>query len=264
MTEIYLKANSDGKVYEAEKGNLKMETGDAVLFESDQCQETAVILAGKNSDDGAEKCGVETVKAEIIRRLNDKDEEVIRQRKEEALKLLPRCKEVVNKHSLPMEMADVDLSYDGKKVTFYFSAPGRVDFRLLVSELASIFQKSIRLQQIGARERTRSCGGIGRCGEDLCCRRFLKGNLDDVTMDMAYTQNLAQMGTTRCMGACGKLMCCLKYEVEAYDEGKKKLPKVGSKIKTEKGEGTVIGQNIIKSSVNVELADKNRLEVKCP
>ena len=263
MTEIYLKANSDGKVYAAEKGNLKMETGDAVLFESDQCQETAVILADKNSGEGNEKVGVETVKAEIIRRLNDKDNEIIAQRKEEALKMLPRCKEIVEKHSLPMEMADADLSYDGKKVTFYFSAPGRVDFRLLVSELASVFQKSIRLQQIGARESTRSCGGIGKCGQDLCCKRFLKGNLDDVTMDMAYTQNLAQMGTTRCMGACGKLMCCLKYEMGLYEEGKESLPKVGSKIKTEKGEGVVIGQNIIKQSVNVELADRNRLEVKC-
>jgi cell fate regulator YaaT (PSP1 superfamily) len=163
-----------------------------------------------------------------------------------------------------MQLLDADLSFDEKKLTFYFTAPSRVDFRVLVSELAHTFKKIIRLQQIGSRDEARYLGGVGRCGETICCKKFLKGNLESVTLDMASDQNLAQMGSNRITGVCGKLMCCLKYELEYYQKVKKTMPALGTEINTEKGKGTVIGQNIVKKKVTVKLNEGgNILEVDC-
>lgn len=262
MKKYFIKARSDGKIYNAEAGNIKLEPGDAILFESDQCQETAIVISEKE----ATSFGNETESGEIaflIRRLNEKDLSADAERKDEARSNLIKCKEIVAKHDLPMEMLDANLSFDGKKLTFYFSAPGRVDFRSLVSELASTFQKLIRLQQVGARDRAKFSGGIGRCGQPFCCKRFLKGELDCVSIDMAYEQNLAQANPNRVSGACGKLMCCLKYELEFYQKAKKTLPAIGSEIKVDKGKGVVVSQNVVKHSVRVELADRTYLEVNC-
>jgi len=264
MTDIYIKARSDGKIYKSEKGNLDLLAGNFVLFEADQHQEIAKVLSADETK--AETSGPNTAlenQAVLIRRLNDKDQEIDRERLKEAQTCLDRCQEIVKKHDLPMEIIDADLSFDEKKLTFYFSAPGRIDFRSLVSELASTFQKLIRLQQVGARDRARCAGGIGRCGRDFCCKSFLKGELECVSTDMAYEQNLGQMGPNRTTGACGKLMCCLKYELEYYKEIKKKMPAVGTEIKTEKGKGTVVSQSVLKNQVTVELSDKIYLEVDC-
>lgn len=263
MKEIYIKARSDGKIYLAEKGNLKLESGDMVLFESDQCQEIAHVLseASASLEGGSPETNLD--KAVIIRRTNEKDLENDNKKKEEARENLVRCKEIVAKHQLPMELLDADISFDGKKLTFYFSAPGRVDFRSLVSELASTFQKLIRLQQVGSRDRARCVGGIGRCGEEFCCKRFLKGELECVTVDMSYDQGLGQMGSNRVTGACGKLMCCLKYELDFYRDQKAKLPCPGCSMKTAKGSGKVIAQSVLKNSVTVELENKTRVEVDC-
>jgi len=261
MKEISIKARSDGRIYHAEKGNLQLAPGDQVLFESDQCQEVAEVTS--KEQESAKTDNQAEAEAVVIRRLSSKDKEEDAQKKAEARSTLVRCKEIVVKHSLPMEVLDADLSFDGKKLTFYFSAPGRVDFRSLVSELASAFQKLIRLQQVGVRDRARHCGGIGRCGLDFCCKKFLNGELECVTLDMAYDQNLGQMGSNRVTGACGKLMCCLKYELDVYKDGKAKLPPVGSELKSEKGKGRVVAQSILKNQVTIELADKTYVEVDC-
>lgn len=264
MKNIYIKARSDGKVFKVEKGNLDLSSGDFVLFEADQHQEIAKILSDEEIKTEAvgSSAALEN-EAILIRRLNDKDREIDRERREEASACLDRCREIVKKHDLPMEILDADLSFDEKKLTIYFSAPGRVDFRSLVSELASTFQKLIRLQQVGARDRARCAGGIGRCGRDFCCKNFLKGELECVSADMAYDQNLGQMGSNRVTGACGKLMCCLKYELDYYKEAKSKMPAVGAEIKTEKGKGMVVSQSVLKNQVRVELPDKTYLEVDC-
>jgi len=257
MEEIYFKARSDGKIYSAEAKNLDLHIGDHILFESEKCQEVATVVKGFESGESSSN------KAEVIRRLNEKDAKFDLEKKEEAKGKIEKCLEIVEKHQLPMEILDADISFDDTKLTFYFSAPGRVDFRSLVSELASNFQKLIRLQQVGARDRARCVGGIGRCGQNYCCKRFLTGELETVSSDMAYDQNLSQMGPNRVTGACGKLMCCLKYELDFYKEMKTKLPSVGSKIKTEQGSGTVVSQCIVKNKVTVQLENKNYLEVAC-
>ncbi|MEI7792006.1 MAG: regulatory iron-sulfur-containing complex subunit RicT [Candidatus Berkelbacteria bacterium] len=265
MSEIFVKTRSDGKIYPVDKGNLEVVAGDQVLFDSDQCQEIArVMLSSEAKKETDSLVPASQTTGVIVRRLNERDLEIDEKRKVEARENLDRCKQIVAKHDLPMELLDADISYDGKKLTFYFSAPGRVDFRSLVSELAANFQKLIRLQQVGARDRARFVGGVGRCGQGFCCKRFLKGELDVVSIDMAYDQNLAQMGSNRVTGACGKLMCCLKYELDFYKKQKKALPAVGSKIKTAKGMGTVVHQCIVKNIVKVELEDRTILEVDCP
>lgn len=262
--EIYIKARSNGKIHRTETGNLKLEPTDEVLFESDQCQEIGRVVSEKaaNEEQGLIETG--DLKITLIRRLSDRDKEVDKNQKNEARENLIRCREIIKKYQLPMELLDADLSYDGKKLTFFFSAPGRVDFRSLVSELASTFQKLIRLQQVGVRDRARCIGGIARCGQEFCCKRFLKGDLECVTLDMAYTQNLAQMGSNRITGACGKLMCCLKYELDSYEKATKKMPEIGDEIKTKKGRGVVVSRDPIKNKVVVELLkEKTKLEVDC-
>lgn len=260
---VYIKARSDNKVYSVDKGNFELEAGDLVIFESDQCQEVAKVVKGDDakSEDNQERGDDKA--AMLIRRMNEKDKQTDLDKRDEANSYIEKCQEIVMRHKLPMELLDADLSFDGKKLTFYFTAPGRVDFRTLVSELASNFQKLIRLQQVGARDRARCIGGVGRCGQNFCCKRFLKGDLECVTIDMAYDQNIGQMGSNRATGACGKLMCCLRYELDFYKKTKAKLPAVGSEIKTEKGKGFVVGQSVLRNSVTVELADKNYLEVDC-
>jgi cell fate regulator YaaT (PSP1 superfamily) len=265
MSEIFVKTRSDGKIYPVDKGNLEVVAGDQVLFDSDQCQEIARVMVSSEAKKETESLvPVSQMTGVIVRRLNERDLEIDEKRKVEARENLDRCKQTVAKHDLPMELLDADISYDGKKLTFYFSAPGRVDFRSLVSELAANFQKLIRLQQVGARDRARFVGGVGRCGQSFCCKRFLKGELDVVSIDMAYDQNLAQMGSNRVTGACGKLMCCLKYELDFYRKQKSTLPAVGSKIKTARGMGVVVHQCIVKNKVKVELEDRTILEVDCP
>jgi cell fate regulator YaaT (PSP1 superfamily) len=264
MKEIYIKARSDSKYYAAELGNLELSIGDKVLFESDRCQEIATVMAPPSKNDEIAVADISLLtKAVIIRHLNEKDLETDKDKRREAMKNLPKCRDIVLKHSLPMELLDADLSFDGTKLTFYFSAPGRVDFRSLVSELASTFQKLIRLQQVGARDRARCIGGVGRCGQEFCCKRFLKGELETVSSDMAFDQNLGQMGPNRVTGACGKLMCCLKYELDFYKKAKKNLPAIGSRIDTPQGKGKVVSQCIVKDKVTVELDNKTYVELDC-
>ncbi len=260
--KYYLRARSDSKIYNFDLGNLDVRGGDLVIFENDTCQEIAsIVTADELKEANISDKNLESVV--LIRRLGDRDIVVDEQRKAEAMSDLPKCREIIEKHSLPMELLDADLSFDGKKLTFYFSAPGRVDFRLMVSELAAKFQKLIRLQQVGARDRARCAGGTGRCGEEFCCCRFLKGDLECVTTEMAADQNLGQMGSNRVTGCCGKLMCCLRYELDFYRERKAKMPVIGSLIPTLKGKGIVKNQNIIENKVTVQLEDKTYLEVNC-
>jgi cell fate regulator YaaT (PSP1 superfamily) len=259
MSKYFIKANSDAKIFIANEEKIELAKSDLVLFENEQCQEVGVVVGKSEVTEAEDKLA----EATLIRKLSDKDIAEVQVVKKEATETIEKCKAIVEKHSLPMMLLDAELSYDRKKLTFYFTAPGRVDFRGLVSELASTFQKLIRLQQVGTRERAKCMGGIGRCGMDYCCKKFLKGDLDCVNTEMANEQNLGQMGPARVTGACGKLMCCLRYESDFYKKAKEKMPKNGEEIKTAKGVGKVIAQNVLKKTVTVLTADKNYVEVDC-
>lgn len=262
--EIFIKVKSDNKIFRSENSNLDVAPDDNVLFEFEQNQDTGVVVSESIAKDQFQGENDESLKITVIRKLTEKDKEVVDQREKEAAETLDLCREKIKKHDLEMNLLGADLSYDGKKLTFYFSSAGRVDFRSLVPDLASTFKKLIRLQQVGARDKAKCIGAVGRCGQGVCCKRFLKGDLESVTLDMATEQNLGQMGSNRVTGACGKLMCCLKYELDNYQKTRKKLPAVGDEIKTEEGVGNVKSQNIIKESVLVVLKKDNRIvEVDC-
>jgi cell fate regulator YaaT (PSP1 superfamily) len=262
MSKIAIKIKSTGQIVQVDVGNLSMNIGNWLLVETPQCKEAAeVVDNGRLKDDQFEKGDIKEGEIEVIRKLTDKDRDQYDELKKAARGLISDCQQKIDNHKLPMHLLDAELSFDEKKLTFYFTAEGRVDFRSLVSDLASTFKKLIRLQQVGARDEARFLGGFGRCGEKLCCRRFLKGDLDSVTLDMAQVQGLATMGSNRITGVCGKLMCCLAYELKEYKEAAKKLPKIGDRVKTEKGTGVVISQNVLSGKVTVELEDKSRLEV---
>src|SRR5699024_7690167 len=152
-----------------------------------------------------------------------------------------------------MHLIDVEYSFDNTKLLFYFTADGRVDFRELVKELAAIFKTRIELRQIGVRDEVKRMGGNGICGRELCCCSFL-GNFETVSIKMAKEQNIS-LNPSKISGNCGRLMCCLKYEQDVYEEKLKKLPKVGAIVKTADGEGIVDRLETLKEKVNVKFKD---------
>lgn len=161
------------------------------------------------------------------------------------------CLKKIKEHGLTMKLIDVEYTFDNNKVIFYFTADGRVDFRELVKDLAAIFKTRIELRQIGVRDEAKMLGGLGPCGRTLCCSTFL-GNFASVSIKMAKEQNLS-LNPTKISGICGRLMCCLNYEQSTYEDIRKRMPKVGSIVKTSEGTGEVFSNNIVKESVKVKL-----------
>ena len=171
-----------------------------------------------------------------------------RRREKEAFGI---CEEKIAAHGLEMKLVNVEFSFEGNKIIFFFTAEGRVDFRELVKDLASVFRARIELRQIGVRDEAKMLGGIGICGRPLCCSQFLE-NFIPVSIKMAKTQNLS-LNPTKISGACGRLMCCLKYEQNAYEDAAKRLPKNDSFVDTPDGIGNVSGVDMLREEVQVRL-----------
>lgn len=161
------------------------------------------------------------------------------------------CLKKIQEHGLTMKLIDVEYTFDNNKVIFYFTADGRVDFRDLVKDLAIIFKTRIELRQIGVRDEAKMLGGLGPCGRPMCCSSFL-GDFTSVSIKMAKEQNLS-LNPTKISGICGRLMCCLNYEQSTYEDIRKRMPKVGSIVKTSEGTGEVFSNNIVKESIKVKL-----------
>lgn len=161
------------------------------------------------------------------------------------------CLKKIQEHGLTMKLIGVEYTFDNNKVIFYFTADGRVDFRELVKDLATIFKTRIELRQIGVRDEAKMLGGLGPCGRPMCCSSFL-GDFASVSIKMAKEQNLS-LNPTKISGICGRLMCCLNYEQSTYEDIRKRMPKVGSIVKTSEGTGEVFSNNIVKESVKVKL-----------
>ena len=191
----------------------------------------------------------------IIRKANNRDkrhnEENIK-KEEEAFKT---AEKLIKKLKLDMNLVEVEYTFDNEKLLFYFIADGRIDFRELVKELAAIYKTRIELRQIGVRDQVRKIGGNGICGRELCCCTFLD-NFDTVSIKMAKEQNIA-LTPSKISGNCGRLMCCLRYEQEVYSEKLSRLPKIGSIVKTEEGEGTVDNIETLKEKVRIKFKDKD-------
>lgn len=179
--------------------------------------------------------------------------EMLSEKAEDAMRV---CREKIDEHKIDMQLAFAEFSLDGKEVNFIFTADDRVDFRSLVKDLASSLQKQIHLQQIGPRDKARIITGRGKCGKCLCCSSWLC-ELQSITMDMVRAQCLESKGSSKLSGCCGKLLCCLRYEVEAYKDLEKNLPKVGDRVKLKKGEAMVMSLDILNQKIKVSFQDRS-------
>lgn len=239
-----------GKVYFFDAGNINVKAKDKVIVETAMGQEMGeVVINNKNLTNNKVKSSLKP----IVRVATEKDLKHFTENKEKEKEAFKICEEKIKKHKLDMHLVDASYTFDNAKLLFYFTADNRIDFRELVKDLASIFKTRIELRQIGVRDQVRRIGGNGVCGRELCCCTFLN-NFDTVSIKMAKEQNIA-LNPAKISGNCGRLMCCLRYEQEAYEEKLKKLPKVGAIVKTEDGEGTVDSIEILKGIVRVKIKD---------
>ncbi|MCI9434267.1 MAG: stage 0 sporulation family protein [Bacilli bacterium] len=177
----------------------------------------------------------------------------------DAKEALNKCKGIVEKEKLPMQIIDAEFTLDRSQLVFKFISDNRIDFRLLVKQLASIYKTRIELRQVGVRDKAKEVGGIGVCGCKLCCARFLH-DLESVSINMAKNQNIA-LNPNKINGVCGRLLCCLKYEDECYRDCRKCLPKIGDKVKTDKGMGQVISLDILEKSYKVDVENVGIIEI---
>ena len=185
----------------------------------------------------------------VVRLATEKDEKQVRDNRSREKEALRVCQQLVERHGLDMKLVQVEYSFDGGKIIFFFTSDGRVDFRALVKDLAGIFRARIELRQIGVRDEARMLGGFGICGKPFCCSQFLN-EFQPVSIKMAKTQNLS-LNPTKISGTCGRLMCCLKYEQGAYEDAVKRCPKQESFVECPDGAGTVSAVNVLKEQVKV-------------
>ena len=259
MIEVVgIKFRNAGKIYYFLPKNLDLKKGDHVIVETAVGVEYGEVALEKKqvTDDQVKK----PVK-EIMRKANEKDDKKYAENQEKEKKAFQTCKEKIKKHGLEMKLIKVEYTFDGKKIMFYFTADGRVDFRELVKDLASVFRTRIELRQVGVRDEAKLIGGIGMCGRELCCSTFLP-SFAPVTIKMAKEQNLS-LNPTKISGICGRLMCCLKNEQESYEYLNSNLPDVGEKVKTFDGfEGEVSSVNVIKQEVKIVVEEDEDREIK--
>ena len=236
-----------GKIYFFNPKGLKVKKGYKVIVETTQGEELAeVLIPNRYVED--EKIIAPLKK--VVRIANNRDikrYDECRKIEKEAFDI---CKQKIKEHKLNMTLTEVECKFDNSKVIFYFTADGRIDFRDLVKDLAAIYRTRIEMRQIGVRDEVRRIGGNGVCGRELCCCTFLS-DFEAVSIKMAKEQNIS-LNPSKISGNCGRLMCCLKYENEVYEDKLKRLPNVGAIVKTEDGEGEVDGVETLKERVKVK------------
>lgn len=255
MTKIIgVKFRNGGKSYYFDPGELYIKQGDDVIVETARGIELGhVSISVKNvSEDEI----VSPLKA-VIRIATEKDlkqAENNARKEHEAFKI---CMEKIEKHKLDMKLTSVEYTFDGSKILFYFTSGGRVDFRELVKDLASVFKTRIELRQIGVRDEARMVGGLGICGRGLCCAAHM-GDFQPVSIKMAKEQGLS-LNPTKISGSCGRLMCCLAYEQPAYEYLSRTTPGLNSVVRTPDGDGTVVEVNLVAGKLRVRVEGQNEV-----
>lgn len=250
MTEIVgVRFRKVGKVYYFDPAGIKLKLGQRVIVETSRGIEIGEVSIENRSieDDKV----VSPLRA-VLRVATQEDIDTEEGNLERAIDALKLCEERIARHGLDMQLVDAEYTFDGTKILFYFTSEGRVDFRDLVKDLAGVFKMRIELRQIGVRDEARMCGGLGICGRPFCCSTFLD-DFQPVSIKMAKEQNLS-LNPTKISGTCGRLMCCLKYEQEAYEDMLKTTPAVDCKVSTPEGEGTVVEVNLLRGNCKVMLA----------
>ena len=236
------------KPYYFSAGNLSLEEGQGVIVETARGLEYAVVVNPER--EVSDKEIVSPLKP-VVRIATEKDVAAMERGKERRAEALSVCKEKIKKRGLEMKLIDCEFAFDGSKVIFYFTSEGRVDFRDLVKDLASVFHIRIELRQVGIRDETKLLGGIAPCGRECCCAGCMP-DFKKVSIKMAKNQGLS-LNPGKISGLCGRLMCCLAYENDYYADAYKKMPKLGSTVGTPEGKGTVISQNMLKMEVRVKI-----------
>ena len=245
-----------GKIYYFDPGDIDVQKGNNVIVETARGVEFGECVTGPKFIN--EEDIVSPLKS-VIRKATEEDETQHRENKEKEKEAFEVCLEKIQEHNLVMKLIDVEYTFDNNKVIFYFTADGRVDFRELVKDLATIFRTRIELRQIGVRDESKMVGGLGPCGRPLCCSSFL-GDFVPVSIKMAKEQNLS-LNPTKISGICGRLMCCLNYEQDTYEDIRKRLPRVGSIVDTEDGRGEVVSNSVVKELVRVKIKTKDQDEI---
>ncbi|MEK7653395.1 MAG: regulatory iron-sulfur-containing complex subunit RicT [Patescibacteria group bacterium] len=238
--------------YAFEPAGLDLSIGEIVVVNTEFGQEAGKVIGfGELSDEEIKELGgLKSVERIANREDTGAMKENNKPRKKE--QAIDYCHKTVKRHGLEMKLVDCHFSFDDQRLTFAFIADGRVDFRNAVKDLTKHFQRSVRLHQLGVRDEAKIAGDVGSCGFGLCCRGHLKV-LGNVTSELAEQQQVAHRGPERLSGVCGRLKCCLAYETGLYEELAKKLPPIGTRVRTKHGRGEVVGWHILKGSVTVKI-----------
>jgi len=250
MKTIGIRFRQGGKIYDFNPGTNEVGLGDVVVVETEEgIEKGEVAYIDKEITGFAAK----EIKP-ILRKAGKKDLEVLEKWEGKKQGVMEDCQKIIKKHKLSMKLVDAEMAVGGDKLTFFFTAPARIDFRELVRDLMGHFSAKIRLQQIGPRDAARLQNGVGMCGQGFCCSNFLN-NLEGVTLEAARAQELENVGSAKITGSCGRLMCCLVYEEKMYQEMAKSLPAKGATVRQGGKKGVVVGRNILKETYNIKLED---------
>ncbi len=247
MKIIGVRFKSVGKVYYFNPRGVKVNIGDKVIVETVkgiECGEAVLVDRDIDPDNFG------SIKP-MIRVATEADLKQIEKNKLREADAFKICEQKIAAHGLKMNLVDVECTFDNNKLLFYFTAENRVDFRELVKDLASVFRTRIELRQIGVRDEAKMLGGLGICGQQFCCSRFM-GEFQPVSIKMAKEQSLS-LNPTKISGTCGRLMCCLKYEQEAYEDLLKTTPKVGAIVRTADGRGVVTESNLLTGKLTIKM-----------
>lgn len=257
VTIIGVQFQKNGKLYYFDANGLDVKPGDYVIVDTVRGNDLGEVVFGPR-ESTEEETNQQLKKT--IRIASEQDILHATENREKEKEAFSICQKKIAEHKLEMKLVSVEYAFDNSKILFFFTANGRVDFRSLVKDLASIFKMRIELRQIGVRDEAKMLGGLGPCGRPICCGSFLE-QFQPVSIKMAKEQNLS-LNPTKISGVCGRLMCCLKYEQEHYETTRKKMPKIGREVITPDGTGPVTELNILKETVFVRLTNGDTSEIR--
>ncbi|MBQ1263582.1 MAG: stage 0 sporulation family protein [Oscillospiraceae bacterium] len=247
-TVIGIRFKDGGKVYYFDPKEFNPKLNQYVIVETARGLECGTVAMEKSE---VEDSAVVSPLKQVVRLATEKDIAQVEKNREKEKEAFDICSQKILEHQLEMKLVDVEVAFDNSKILFYFTADGRIDFRELVKDLASVFRTRIELRQIGVRDESKMLGGLGVCGRPFCCSSFLS-DFQPVSIKMAKDQGLS-LNLAKISGTCGRLMCCLKYEQSVYDELLKITPRVGSLVSTREGKGTVCDVNVLKGELRVKI-----------
>ena len=258
MTRVIgVRFRTAGKIYFFSPGKYVIKKGDHVIVETARGVEYGTVVGEPREVEDSEV--VKPLKS-VLRTASTKDDEQEKANREKEKEAFKICLEKIKKHNLEMKLIDAEYTFDNNKVLFYFTADGRVDFRELVKDLAYAFHTRSELRQIGSRDQAKLVGGIGMCGRELCCCSFLN-RFAPVNLKLARSQGLS-LNPGKLNGACGRLMCCLQFEKEAYDDAHRRLPEPGARVRTPRGMGQVTDVNYIEETLSIKFVSEAETEIE--